>query len=100
MTFVIAKVTDPDAGKVTLFSDTKITDQNDSTFNRQTLSNPGQKVVIVDDDVVIGFAGHTPASAVNRVAELRGQSADRDRKRVAVPFRGNELNGRGFEELP
>jgi hypothetical protein len=76
MTFVIAKVTDPDAGKVTLFSDTKITDQNDDTANRRTLSNPGQKVVIVDDDVVVGFAGDTPAFAVNRVAELRGQSID------------------------
>jgi hypothetical protein len=74
MTFVIAKVTDPDAGKVTLLSDTKITDQNDGTSNRRTLSNPGQKVVIVDDDVVVGFAGDTPAAAVNRVAELRGHS--------------------------
>lgn len=76
MTFVIAKVIDRDAGKVTLLSDTKITDQNDDTSNRQTLSNPGQKVVIVDDDVVVGFAGDTPASAVNRVAELRGRSND------------------------
>lgn len=76
MTFVIAKVTDPDAGKVTLFADTKITDQNDATSNRRTLANPGQKVVIVDDDVVVGFAGDTPATAVNRIAELRGQSID------------------------
>lgn len=76
MTFVIAKVTDADAGKVTLFADTKITDENDSTYNRRTLSNPGQKVVIIDDDIVVGFAGDTPASAVNRVAELRGQSVD------------------------
>lgn len=74
MTFVIAKVTDLDAGKVTLLSDTKITDQNDGTSNRRALSNPGQKIVIVDDDVVVGFAGDTPASAVNRVAELRSQS--------------------------
>jgi hypothetical protein len=73
VTFVIAKVTYPDTGKVTLMSDTKITDQHDGTFNRRTLSNPGQKVVIVDDDVVVGFAGDTPASAVNRVAELRGR---------------------------
>ncbi len=77
MTFAIAKVTDPDAGKLTLFADTKITDENDSTSNRRTLSNPGQKVVIVDDDIVVGFAGDTPASAVNRVAELRGQSVER-----------------------
>lgn len=76
MTFVIAKVTDIDAGKVTLFSDTKITDQNDDTSNRRTLSNPGQKVVILDGDVVVGFAGDTPASAVNLVAELRGQPVD------------------------
>jgi hypothetical protein len=75
MTFVIAKVVDPDAGKVTILSDTKLTDQYDGTYNRQTLSNPGQKIVIVDDDIVVGFAGDTPASAVNRVAELRGQSA-------------------------
>ncbi|MCV7286119.1 hypothetical protein H7J87_12350 [Mycolicibacterium wolinskyi] len=76
MTFVIAKLTDPDAGKLTLVSDTKFTDRNNNTLNRQTLSNPGQKVVIVDDDVVVGFAGDTPAPAVNRVAELRGRSAD------------------------
>ena len=76
MTFVIAKVIDLDTGKVTLLSDTKITDQNDGTFNRRTLSNPGQKVVIIDDEVVVGFAGDTPASAVNRVAELRGRSVD------------------------
>ncbi|MEE3755235.1 hypothetical protein [Mycobacterium intracellulare] len=76
MTFVIAKLTDPDLGKLTLVSDTKVTDRNNSTINRQTLSNPGQKVVIVDDDVVVGFAGDTPAPAVNRVAELRGRSVD------------------------
>lgn len=76
MTFVIAKLTDPAVGKLTLVSDTKFTDRNSSTLNRQSLSNPGQKVVIVDDDVVVGFAGDTPAPAVNRVAELRGQSVD------------------------
>lgn len=76
MTLVIAKVVDPDAGAVTLLSDTKITDRNDDTSNRRTLSHPGQKVVIVDDDVVVGFAGDTPAPTVNRVAELRGRSVD------------------------
>jgi hypothetical protein len=76
MTIVIAKLTEAGIGRVTLLSDTKITDRNNSTFNRQTLRNPGQKVVIVDDDVVVGFAGDTPASAVNQVAELRGRSVD------------------------
>lgn len=60
MTFVIAKVIDSAAGKMTLLADTKITDQHDGTSNRRALSNPGQKVVIIDDDVVVGFAGeHT-----------------------------------------
>ena len=45
---------------MTLFSDTKITDQNDGTSNRRTLSNPGQKVVIVDDDVVVGSPATLP----------------------------------------
>ncbi|MFN6552270.1 hypothetical protein ACP6C7_09805 [Mycolicibacterium septicum] len=74
MTFVIAKITDANSGAVTLLSDTKVTDRIDDTASRRTLSNPGQKVVIVDDDIVVGVAGDTPASAVNRVAELRGQS--------------------------
>lgn len=46
MTFVITKVIDPGAGRVTLFSDTKVTDRNDGPSNRRTLSNPGQKVVM------------------------------------------------------
>jgi hypothetical protein len=75
MTFVIAKIIDRDTGKVTLLSDTKLTDQHDDRHNRRTLSNPCQKVVILDDDSVVGFAGDTPESALKRVVELRGQSA-------------------------
>jgi hypothetical protein len=90
MTFVIAKLTDPDAGRLTLYSDTKITHRNDVTFTRQTLINPGQKVVIVDDDVVVGFAGDTPGPAVNRVAELRGRSVDEIE--VALRTLSDEMN--------
>ncbi len=75
MTFAIAKIIDPDAGKVTLLSDTKLTDSHDDTHNRQSLRNPCQKVVIVDDDLVVSFAGDNPESAVKRVVELRGRSA-------------------------
>jgi hypothetical protein len=75
MTFLIAKIIDRDTGKVTLLSDTKLTDQHDVRHNRRSLSNPYQKVVIVDDDIVVGFAGDTPESALKRVVELRGQSA-------------------------
>jgi hypothetical protein len=75
MTFAIAKIIDRDTWKVTLLSDTKLTDQHDDRHNRWTLSNPCQKVVIVDDDMVVGFAGDTPESALKRVVELRGQSA-------------------------
>ncbi|WP_396908386.1 hypothetical protein [Mycolicibacterium sp.] len=74
MTFVIAKIVDPDAGKVTLLSDTKLTHQTDDRYNRRSLSNPCQKVVIVDDDVAVAFAGDTPESALKRVVELRGQT--------------------------
>ncbi|WP_131813636.1 hypothetical protein [Mycolicibacterium fortuitum] len=76
MTFVIAKIIDREAGKITLLADTKLTDRNDDTHNRRTLANPGQKVVIVDDDVVVGFAGDTPKSALEKIVELRGQSPE------------------------
>ena len=36
MTFVIAKLTELDVGKLTLLSDTENTDWSDSTFTRQT----------------------------------------------------------------
>jgi hypothetical protein len=74
VTFVVAKITDRDTGQVSLLADTKLTDKNNDTLNRQTLANPSQKVVIVDDDdVVVGFAGDTPQSALRQIVALRGQ---------------------------
>jgi hypothetical protein len=76
VTFVIAKITDRDAGKVMLLADTKLTDRNDETLTRRTLANPCQKVVIVNDDVVVGFAGDTPESALKKVVGLRSQCVE------------------------
>ena len=70
MTFVIAKIIDHNAGKVSLLADTKLTDRNNDALNRRTLANPCQKVVIVNDDVVVGFAGDTPESALREVVGL------------------------------
>jgi hypothetical protein len=75
VTFVIAKITHRDSGQVSLLADTKLSDTHDETLNRQTLTHPFQKVVIISDDVVIGFAGDTPDLALERLVALRGQSA-------------------------
>ena len=76
MTFVIAKVTDHINGKVSLLADTKLTDRHDDALTRRTLSNPCQKVVIVNDDVVVGFAGDTPESALRALVGLRGEGVE------------------------
>jgi hypothetical protein len=47
MTFVIAKVIDPDAGKVTLFSDTKLTDQYDCRSTAERRSAESSTVELV-----------------------------------------------------
>lgn len=59
-----------------LLADTKLTFRHDETLTRQTLTNPGQKVVIVDDDIAVGFAGDTPESALIALVGLRGRSGD------------------------
>jgi hypothetical protein len=76
VTFVIAKVTDLINGKVSLLADTKLTDRHDDALTRRTLSNPCQKVVIVNNDVVVGFAGDTPESALRVLVRLRDEGVE------------------------
>jgi hypothetical protein len=75
VTFVIAKITDMQSGTVSVLADTKLTYAHDQTLTRRTLSNPCQKLIILDDDIVVGFAGDTPESAQKRIVGLRGESA-------------------------
>lgn len=76
MTFMIAKIIDQERQHVTLFSDTRITHRFDADVSRHSLRNPGQKVVIINDNIVIGFSGDDPSPSVNFLAELRGQKID------------------------
>lgn len=75
MTFVIAQITDDDGG-LSLIADTKVTVAQDERATRQIYTNPCQKVVILDDDLVAAFAGDTPATAVQHLVGLRGRSVD------------------------
>lgn len=76
MTFVIAKIVDHRAGRVMLLADTKITHRNDAKRTGHALVNPEQKVVIVNDDIVVGFAGDNPDNAKRAVVGLRGSTVD------------------------
>ncbi|MDV8058380.1 hypothetical protein [Rhodococcus sp. IEGM 1343] len=72
MTLVVARITDPDDGRVSLLADTKITHSNGNvTANRHDLTRPGQKVVIVNDNLVVGFAGDNPDSGVRCAVNAR-----------------------------
>lgn len=74
MTFVIAQITDED-GTLSLVADTKVTVTHEETATRQIYTKPCQKVVILDDDLVAGFAGDTPSTAIRHLTLLRGKSA-------------------------
>ncbi|WP_156042483.1 hypothetical protein [Rhodococcus sp. UNC363MFTsu5.1] len=75
MTFVIAQITEDDGG-LSLIADTKVTVAHDERATRQIYTRPCQKVVILDDDLVAGFAGDTPATSLRHLAGLRGKSID------------------------
>ncbi|MCR5977480.1 hypothetical protein GDN83_06955 [Gordonia jinghuaiqii] len=76
MTFVIAKIVDHHAGRVMLLADTKMTHRNDEKLTRHALVNPLQKVVIVNDNVAVGFAGDNPENAIRAVVDLRGNTVN------------------------
>jgi hypothetical protein len=78
MTLIVARITDSRDGRISLLADTKITYSNgDETANRQVLGRPGQKVVILNDDVAVGFAGDNPDTALRHVVGLRGRGFTR-----------------------
>ncbi len=76
VTFIIAQITDED-GELSLIADTKLTVEHDDRATRQIYTRPCQKVVILDDDVVAGFAGDTPETSLRHLAGLRGMPIDK-----------------------
>ncbi|MCV7195773.1 hypothetical protein [Mycobacterium angelicum] len=77
MTFAIAEVLADGAGRITMVADTKVTVTHNEALTRQIYTESAcLKIVIVDDDVVVAFAGDTPESALQHVTGLRGLSAD------------------------
>lgn len=75
MTLIVARITDRLLGRISLLADTMITDfRGDEAANRQVLSRPGQKVAIIDDNYVVGFAGDNPNTALKEVVEMRRSS--------------------------
>ncbi|WP_157753373.1 hypothetical protein [Gordonia sp. 1D] len=74
MTLVVARITDKRDGQVSLMADTKISDYlGDESANRQVLTRPGQKVVIINNDVVVGFAGDNPEHGVREAVNARAR---------------------------
>lgn len=73
MTFAIAEILADADGRITLLADTKVTDFRDETLTRRIYEHPCLKVVIVDDDMAVAFAGDNPEPALKHVAGLRGR---------------------------
>ena len=75
MTFAIAAVLTDDNGRITMLADTKLTNAIDATHTRHIYPHPCLKIVIVDEEISVAFAGDNPESALRFVTRLRGRSA-------------------------
>lgn len=74
MTLIIAKIIDREKGSIVLVGDSKVTHRNNERLTKNSLVNPIQKVVIINDDVAVGFAGDNPDIAIRKLVELRRNS--------------------------
>jgi hypothetical protein len=74
VSLVVAEIHD---GGITLVGDTKIARGGDELWTRQVCRNALSKTVILRDDLAVGFAGEDPASVLQRLVGLRGETVER-----------------------
>jgi hypothetical protein len=71
VSLVVAQIHD---GGISLVADTKITRCGDEAWTRRVFRNALPKLVIMRDDIAVGFAGEDPAGVLQRLVGLRGQA--------------------------
>lgn len=71
MTLVVA-VIDPNTGAISLGADTKVTFENDATLTRKIYTEPALKIVLLGEDLAVGYAGEGPETIATRVSSLHG----------------------------
>ncbi|MCB0927142.1 MAG: hypothetical protein KDB70_04285 [Mycobacterium sp.] len=74
MTFAIAEILTDANGRIAMVADTKLTHYRDETKTRRIYDHPCLKIVILDEDLTVAFAGDDPDRALKYVAGLRGRS--------------------------
>ncbi|KLO46583.1 hypothetical protein ABW17_01615 [Mycobacterium nebraskense] len=74
MTFAIAEILADTDGRIAMVADTKLTHYRDETKTRRIYDHPCLKIVILDDDLAVAFAGDDPDRALKFAAGLRGRS--------------------------
>jgi len=82
MTLVVA-VIDPMTGAVSLGADTKVTWARDETRTRRVYTEPALKIVLLGDDLVVGYAGDGPEMLAEAVSTLGGLGVDEVLARLA-----------------
>lgn len=75
MTLVVA-VIDPLTGAVSLGADTKVTWARDETRTRKVYTEPALKIVLLGDDLAVGYAGDGPEMLAESVSALGGLEVD------------------------
>lgn len=75
MTLVVA-VIDPVTGAVHLGADTKVTWAGDETRTRKVYTEPALKIVLLGDDLAVGYAGDGPKTLAEAISALDGLAVD------------------------
>jgi hypothetical protein len=75
MTLVVAAI-DQAQGSVCIAADSKVTWLNDETRSRKIYTEPVVKVILLDDDLAVGYAGAGPEQLAETTVRLRGTPVD------------------------
>jgi hypothetical protein len=74
VTFAIAEILADADGRIAMVADTKVTHYRNETLTRRVYDHPCLKIVIIDDDIAVAFAGDDPDKALMFATGLRGRS--------------------------
>lgn len=75
MTLVVAAF-DPADHSVCIAADSKVTWLNDATRTRHIYTEPALKVILLDGDLAVGYAGSGPDELAEMIVRLRGSAVD------------------------
>jgi hypothetical protein len=88
MTIVVA-VIDQERGSIHIGADSKVTWDDDEKRSRQVYTEPALKIVLLSDDLAVGYSGEGPEELASKVASLRGRPVGEVLSELAATLGGS-----------